>query len=89
MPLLKRREWAPCPPPEGLKPDEEVYFIQSSGEIVRDYKAYLERMSEYRSKQWSCKYSGKGGLTFDEALEEENKSTDLLKEVTRWPRPAR
>ena len=81
MPTFKRRDWVPCPPPEDLKPDEEVFLIRSTGEIVRDYKTYVEKLTEYRSNQWACKYSGKGGLTFDEALAEERKSTELIKEV--------
>ena len=81
MPTLKRREWVPCPPPEGLKPEEEVFLIKSTGEIVKDYKTYLEKMTEYRSSQWSCKFTGRSGLTFDEALAEEQRSTALLSEV--------
>ena len=82
MPTLLGRDWVPCPPPEDVKPDEEVFLIRSTGEIVRDYKTYVEKLTEYRSKQWACKCSGKGGLTFDEALAEEKKSAELIKEVS-------
>ena len=82
MPTLKRREWAPCPLPEGLKPTDEVFVVRLTGEVFRDYKTYLERMTEYRAEQWACKYTGKSGLTFKGALEAEAKSADLLKGVS-------
>lgn len=81
MPTLKRREWVPCPPPEDLKPTEEVFVVRLTGEVLRDYKSYVEKMTEYRAEQWACKYTGKSGLTFKGALEEEERSRDLLKEV--------
>ena len=82
MPTIKRREWAPCPLPDDLKPDEEVFELKMTGEVFREYKVFVEKMNDYRANQWSCKFTGKSGLTFSEALLEEQRSTDLLKEVS-------
>lgn len=82
MPTIKRKNWVPILHPSDLKPDEDVFYYKLTNEIFKSYKDYAARMEEYRLKQWSCKFSGKSGLTFREALLEERKSEDLLKEAS-------
>lgn len=81
MPTSDRKEWVPAALPPDLKPDEDVFVVSLTGEVFRHYKDYVRTMDEYRSHQWACKFTGKKGLTFQEALLEETSSTNLLKEV--------
>ena len=81
MPTIKRREWVSAPLPPDIKPDDDVFVVKLTGEVFKHYKDYNAQMSEYRSRHWACKYTGKQGLTLEEAFQEEKKSTDLLKEV--------
>ncbi|PRW55979.1 DDT domain-containing isoform A [Chlorella sorokiniana] len=79
MPLLNRKDaWTPLDQPEGLQPEEEVWHIESTGEAFRSYEAYLQRMELYKQGVWSCKYTGKGGLTFEEAQQAEAKAVKQL-----------
>jgi hypothetical protein len=81
MPLLKRREWMKITSPTDMKASDEVFVVRFTGEVFRDYDSYLTAMHKYMSRQWQCKFTGKSNLTFLEALEEERKSAELLKEV--------
>lgn len=55
MPLLKRKPHLLLPTPDGIKPSEEVWLLELTGEVFRDYEAYLTRLHAYRAKQWQCK----------------------------------
>ncbi|GAX84054.1 hypothetical protein CEUSTIGMA_g11478.t1 [Chlamydomonas eustigma] len=80
MPLLKRKEWTLNPSPIDLKASDEVFIVRFTGEVFCDYDSYLTAMHKYMSKQWQCKFTGKSNLTYLEAVEEERKSAELLKE---------
>lgn len=56
-------------------------MIEVTQEVFRDYASYVSRVEAYRKEQWSCKYSGKGGLTYEDALEEEQKALAALAKV--------
>ncbi|KAL6759908.1 hypothetical protein V8C86DRAFT_3024616 [Haematococcus lacustris] len=56
-----------------LQPDEEVFVVRTTGEVCREYEEYLLLVKEYTSKVWSCCYTGKGGLTYDQARKEEQR----------------
>lgn len=43
--------------------------------IVRQY---ADRLYQYNQKEWSCKYTGKGQLTFAEAYASEEKARKAL-----------
>ena len=55
MPLLKRKPHLLLPTPDSIKPSEEVWLLELTGEVFRDYEAYLTRLHAYRAKQWQCK----------------------------------
>ncbi|XP_015763887.1 PREDICTED: bromodomain adjacent to zinc finger domain protein 1A-like [Acropora digitifera] len=67
MPLLNRKPFSPTKPPKDLKPDEEVFVCRHTNEVFRDYGSFFERTILCNSLLWSCKYTGKSGLTFQEA----------------------
>eukprot|EP00899_Mesostigma_viride_P003923 jgi/Mesvir1/13531/Mv24050-RA.1 len=72
MPLYKKQPFPRAPPPLDLKPEQEVFCVRFTGELFKDYSLYSQRMSLYRQRVWSCKFSGKGGMTYEEALVCEN-----------------
>ena len=85
---------APSPPtqqrrctPDSLPPLPQVWHIESTGEVFRSYEAYLQRMELYKQGVWSCKYTGKGGLTFEEAQQAEAKAVKQLDSVRHWAGP--
>ncbi|KAG1656571.1 hypothetical protein FOA52_009059 [Chlamydomonas sp. UWO 241] len=80
MPLLRRQPHVTCPNPKDLTNDERVWSMQLTGEVFRDYELYTKQLAAYRAKQWQCMYTGKKDLTYEQALEEERRSTEGLKE---------
>lgn len=66
--------------PHNLSPYEEVFVVRFTSEVFRNYEDYLEKMALYRQKSWSCKYSGKSGLTYEQALVCEEENVQKLKE---------
>ncbi|KAJ1548170.1 hypothetical protein HK096_002840, partial [Nowakowskiella sp. JEL0078] len=77
MPLLKRKPFVPDEFPDlGISHDDtEVFQIRFTGEVFSSYKSYAERLHIYSQKIWACKHSGKAGLTYEQALESERKSS--------------
>lgn len=73
--------------PDSLPPLPQVWHIESTGEVFRSYEAYLQRMELYKQGVWSCKYTGKGGLTFEEAQQAEAKAVKQLDSVRHWAGP--
>ncbi|KAJ1921675.1 hypothetical protein H4219_000407 [Mycoemilia scoparia] len=72
MPLRngEKVECVPLPSPEFIKqdPSRKVWCIRSTGEIFTEYSQYLERLQVYRQPTWECEVTGKGGLTYEQAL---------------------
>lgn len=81
MPLLKGITYQPSGQPEDLKRDEEVFLIKNTGEILRDYEEYVQKVRLYRTPQWTCAYSGKSGLTYEQAIKEEAKILKTIPQV--------
>ena len=61
----------------------QVFLVEATGEVFRNYSAYVAKAEAYKKSQWACKYSGKGGLTMGEAVEEERKALAALAKVRR------
>jgi len=38
MPMLKKKQFEPVEPPEGLKDDDEVFYCKQTNEIFKDYE---------------------------------------------------
>ncbi|DBA92727.1 TPA: hypothetical protein ACH3X1_002933 [Trebouxia sp. C0004] len=62
--------------PHSFRPDEQVFVLQTTGEIVSDFQRYTELHKLYRCKKWAS-ITGKTGLTFAEAAKEEEKNRSL------------
>jgi len=58
-----------------------VFIIKFTNEIFRHYEDFIKKSALYRTPAWSCKFTGKSGLTYEEALEEENKALSSLSKV--------
>jgi hypothetical protein len=83
MPLLHRSEFRPLPVPAGLSPEDRVFFHPDTGEVFQSYADYLEHYWLYTSRIWSCSTTGKGGLTFREALWSEQAAAERLEQRFR------
>ena len=74
MPLLKKRPFKRQSPPPGLHPDDEVFFCEATKEVFKDYESFFQRTILCNSLVWSCSVTGKSNLTYDEAVESEQKA---------------
>lgn len=83
MPLLKRKPYDLSKPPDNLKPKELVFQVRFTKEIFRDYEEYLKRINLYRQRVWTCKYTGKINLTYEEALVSERKATEKVQQFPK------
>ncbi|KAK4393709.1 DDT domain-containing protein DDB [Sesamum angolense] len=81
MPLYKRKPFALVEKPEDLKPQELVFQIRFTKEIFRSYNEYLKRINLYRKRVWTCKATGKGNLTYEEALVSEDKASKRIQNI--------
>ncbi|KAL9225530.1 hypothetical protein vseg_001439 [Gypsophila vaccaria] len=81
MPLLKRKPFSLLEPPNDLDPRELVFQIRFTKEIFRDYQAYLKRLNLYRQRAWTCKVTGKGNLTYEEALVSEQVASEKVQKL--------
>lgn len=64
-----------------IKDDEQLWVVPDSGEACRNYEDFRDLLREYRKRVWSCKYTGRGGLTYKEAEAEEQKNKHLVQKV--------
>ncbi|XP_077995550.1 bromodomain adjacent to zinc finger domain protein 1A-like [Glandiceps talaboti] len=78
MPLLHRKEFVPLKPPPDLRSDEELFFSKLTEEVFRDYDAFFERTILCSSLVWSCSITGRSGLTYEEAIESEERARRQL-----------
>lgn len=74
MPLLRRQPFQKQKPPADLNPNEEVFHCKLTNEIFRDYEEFFERIILCNSLLWSCEITGKWGLTYQEAVENEERA---------------
>ncbi|KAL6520010.1 hypothetical protein OROHE_017153 [Orobanche hederae] len=81
MPLYKRKPIALVEKPDDLNPTELVFQIRFTKEVFRDYKEYLKRINLYRKRVWTCKATGKGNLTYEEAVVSEGKASKRIQNI--------
>ncbi|CAC5390665.1 BAZ1A [Mytilus coruscus] len=82
MPLLRKQPFHRQPVPTALQPDDDVFHCKLTNEIFKDYEEFFERIILCNSLVWSCSITGKASLTFQEALESEEKA---LKHIASFP----
>lgn len=89
MPLFKKKLFTVSQPPPGVKDNDEVFFIRATGEVVLEYETFLKRTRIYRSRVWTCQFTGETDLTYEEAIAAEKRSEALLLQVggLLLPRP--
>lgn len=82
MPLLGRKPYVPPAPsvPKGIPDTQNIFLVRLTGEVFTDYDAYLEQMAHYRATKWTCSVTGRGGLTFEQALLSEQEANQLLQQ---------
>ncbi|KAM4013616.1 bromodomain adjacent to zinc finger domain protein 1A isoform 1-T2 [Anomaloglossus baeobatrachus] len=73
MPQLHRKTFSRRPPPDDLQPAERLFYCRTTNEVFRDYDEFFERTILCNSLVWSCSFTGKSGLTYQEAQESERK----------------
>jgi hypothetical protein len=82
MVLLDRKYWAPDPSlPADVDQDDEVWILDSTGEVFADYSEYLRQLYLTRSRQWASVYTGVCNLTYEEALREDERGRALAGKV--------
>lgn len=84
MPLFQRKPFQPTAVPNESdlqNGNKEWFFVRATGEAYEDYAQYVKRMQQLRSRSWSCRFSGKGKLTFDEASREEERWRTMIDKV--------
>ncbi|QCE15073.1 hypothetical protein DEO72_LG11g2081 [Vigna unguiculata] len=81
MPLLRRKPFALVEPPIDLEPSESLFQIRFTKEVFRDYNDYLNRLNQYRKRVWTCKVTGKTGLTYEEALVSEKHGAEKVQQI--------
>ncbi|XP_069807471.1 bromodomain adjacent to zinc finger domain protein 1A [Dendropsophus ebraccatus] len=84
MPLLHHKPFTRTPPPDDLDPTERLFYCRVTNEVFRDYDEFFERTILCNSLVWSCSFTGKSGLTYQEALESEKK---VRKSLLNFPEP--
>ncbi|KAM5129614.1 bromodomain adjacent to zinc finger domain protein 1A [Mantella aurantiaca] len=84
MPLLHRKPFARTPTPADLDPAERLFYCHTTNEVFRDYDEFFERTILCNSLVWSCSFTGKSGLTYQEALDSEKK---VKKTLQNFPEP--
>jgi len=84
MPLLRKQPFVKAKPPVGLKPENEVFHCEATNEVFTDYEAFFDRTILCNSLVWSCSVTGKSNLTYEEAVESEEKAK---KRISNLPRP--
>jgi bromodomain adjacent to zinc finger domain protein 1A len=83
MPLLKKKPFKRQSPPEGLQPNDEVFFCEATKEVFKDYESFFQRTILCNSLVWSCSVTGKSNLTYDEAVESEQKARKRLGDILK------
>ncbi len=81
MVLLNLRYWEPADPSLPANPNEEMWMLDSTGEIFGEYSDYLKALYLTKSRVWSSVYTGVSNLTHQEALLEDERGRALARKV--------
>ena len=72
MPLLNGRSWQSSGVPEVSADNEQLFYLQLTGEAFRDYKEYVARRELYASRTWTSGYwDDTHHLTLEEAMHQD------------------
>ena len=84
MPLLRKQPFEKSKAPDNIKPEDEVFYCEATGEVFTDYEQFFERTILCNSLVWSCGVTGKSNMTYDEACDSEAKAK---KRISNLPKP--
>ena len=59
--------------------DTEVFMIRFTGELFLTYEAYMGALRSYRTRKWACRYTGTKNLTYEEAVDSEQRALAMIK----------
>ena len=83
MPLLRKQPFEKSKAPENIKPEDEVFHCEATGEVFTDYEQFFERTILCNSLVWSCGVTGKSNLTYDEACDSEAKAKKRISNLPK------
>lgn len=83
MPLLNGTCWYPSThkPSDTSTHESKVFRVRQTGEIFQSYEEYIGRLRLLHSKRWTSQCSGRNGLNYEQALEEDDNVDDLIAKV--------
>lgn len=80
--LLDRQYFVPDNSlPADVNEDDEVWHLESTGEVFAEYTDYIRQLYLTRSRQWASVYTGVCNLTYDEAVREDERGRVLASKV--------
>ena len=86
MPLLRKETFVRKKPDRDLTAEDKVFYCEATKEVFRDYEEFFERTILCNSLVWSCSVTGKSGLTYEEAVDSEQKAK---KRISNLPKPVK
>ena len=82
MVLLERRYWEPDSSlPANPNDQDEMWVLETTGELFGDYSDYLKALYLTKSRLWSSVYTGVSNLTYQEAILEDERGRALARKV--------
>ncbi|CAK0750991.1 hypothetical protein CVIRNUC_002033 [Coccomyxa viridis] len=80
MVLLERRYWEPDSSlPANPNDQDEMWVLETTGELFGDYSDYLKALYLTKSRLWSSVYTGVSNLTYQEAILEDERGRALAR----------
>ena len=86
MPLLRKQPFEKTTTPANIKPEDEVFYCEATGEVFTDYEQFFERTILCNSLVWSCGVTGKSNMTYDEACDSEAKAKKRISNLPNLSR---
>ena len=84
MPLFKKKIYNLSRSPKDLKASEELFVIPETKECFRSYDEYIKKVFLYSSQHWSCQFTGKSNLTYNDALSSEKEALKQLESIPEY-----
>ena len=61
-----------------------MFHCEATNEVFTDYEQFFERTILCNSLVWSCSVTGKSGLTYEEAVDSEQKAKKRISKRVQW-----
>lgn len=84
MPLVNKVEHPPgASSLSSFKPTDDVFVLQNTGDVVKTFSELVEKKYQHSQLQWTDKYYGKSGLSYQDALAYEKHAEEHLRKQVR------